>query len=255
MNRIGKGLRNNIVVGLVLVAPLAITGYIVYFLIRLVSQNALTRIITELIFELIPEALKDGAAKVVLSQIIALVLVCIALFSIGFFVRSYFGRRLYRLAERILVRIPVFNKIYVQVRHVSETIFAQRQTMFKQVVLVESPRKGVYSVAFVTSFVPSGFRRHIPLGEDKEERIAALFVPTTPNPTSGLMIFVPESDFIPLNLTVAEAMKLVISAGTVYPGDEGVFDERPTLLDKLEHWITRETNLEPPTHSDTEKRV
>lgn len=74
--------------------------------------------------------------------------------------------------------------------------------------------------------------------------MVALFLPTTPNPTSGLLIFAPRHDLTPLPISVAEAMQLIISAGAVYPG-EGEPDNRPTLLDKLEAWITRETNIDP----------
>ncbi len=253
MRRIGKVVRNNVVVGLVLVAPLVITGFIIHFLIGLVANNWATKALTNLIFGLLPEGFRDGNVKVILSQVIAVLLVFVALFLIGFFVRSYFGRRLYRLAERLLGRIPVFNKIYVQVRHISETIFSQRQTMFKEVVIVEYPRKGLHCIAFVTSTVPSSFRKQFSSAEEGDDPMVALFVPTTPNPTSGVMVFVPRHDVITLPLSVAEASRLIISAGAVYPGEE-TLDDRPTLLDKLEQWITRETNLEPPDAkiSDTE---
>jgi uncharacterized membrane protein len=246
MRSVSKILRNNIVVGLVLVAPLVITGFIVHFLIRLVANNWLTTTLTEVIFGILPPVLRDGTAKFVLSQIIAVLLVLAALFLIGFFVRSYFGRRLYSLAERILGRIPVFNKIYLQIRYISETIFAQRETMFNEVVLVEYPRKGVRSVGFVTSKVPNHFRTHFPATVPEDDALIAVFVPTTPNPTSGVMIFAPRSELTHLPVSIPEAMQLVISAGAVYPG-EGPVDERPTLLDKLEAWITRETKIEPPT--------
>ncbi len=247
MGQVGKAIRNNIIVGLVLIAPLVVTGFIIHFLIRLLARNQLTKFLTELIFGLLPQAVRDGTVKFLLSQLIAVLLVLVVLFFIGFFVRSYLGRRLYRVAERILVRIPVFNKIYVQVRHISETIFAQRQTMFKEVVLLEYPRKGLQSVAFVTSSVPPAFRKRFSADTvSPESKLVALFVPTTPNPTSGLLIFAPREDLTVLPISVAEAMKLIISAGAVYPG-EGEWDERPTLLDKLESWITRETKLDPST--------
>jgi len=238
-----KAFRNNLVVGLVLIAPLFITGFIVHFLIKLVAGNSLTRAITNALFTLMPESMRDGSLRFLLGQMVSLILVIICIAAVGFFVRSFLGRRLYKLAEKILVKIPVFNKIYVQVRHISETIFSQRQTMFQEVVLLEYPRKGLFSVGFVTSAVPPRFSRL--MQEDGTDAThVALFIPTTPNPTSGLMIFAPRADVRPLPISVPDAMKLIISGGSVYPGDEDV-DNRPTLLDKLEAWITRETNLEP----------
>ncbi len=253
MRKLGKIVWSNIVVGLMLVAPIAITAFIVQFVIKLVANNTLTKLIASALYHLYPDPYKAAATKFMLTQAVAIVLFLLVLFLIGFFVRSYFGRRLYRLAERILVRIPVFNKIYIQVRHISETIFSQRQTMFKEVVLLEYPRKGVNSVGFVTSSVPPSFKPNFTEWVEPDRQLIAIFIPTTPNPTSGMLIFVPRSDCSVLPISVSEAMQLVISAGAVYPGESELSD-RPTLLDKLEQWITRETNLEPPTIEPTENK-
>lgn len=245
-NSAGKVIRNNVVVGLMLIGPIAITGLIISFLVKLLAHNILTKSIAGLLFHLLPESMRDGRMQMILGQFVSVLLLLILLFLVGFFVRSFIGRRLYRIGEKILVRIPVFNKIYIQVRHISETIFAQRQTMFKEVVLLEYPRKGLFSLGFVTSSVPAPFaRRAFP--HEIQEPLSAVFVPTTPNPTSGVMLLVPRSELRSLGLTVADAMKLIISGGAVYPGDEPV-DDRPTLLDKLETWIAKEANLEvtPP---------
>ncbi len=244
MRKFGRILRNNIVVGLVLVAPIAITLFIVHFLVRLVANFWVTKALTDLIFNWFPHSLQDKTAWFTLSQVIAVILVLGVLFLIGFFVRSFFGRRLYALAERVLVRIPVFNRIYVHVRRISETVFAQRETMFKQVALIEYPRQGLYSMAFVTSAMPDEVRKEF-LPEVGDDPQVAVFVPTTPNPTSGMLIFLPKSALRILPITVAEAMQLVVSAGAVYPGDDDPTQNRPTLLDKLEQWITRQTDLEP----------
>lgn len=244
MRKLTRILRNNIMVGLVLVAPIAITLFIVHFLVRLVANYWVTKALTDVIHERMPTILKDLTARFVLSQFIAVLLVLLILFLIGFFVRSFFGRRLYGLAERVLVRIPVFNRIYVQVRHISETIFAQRETMFHEVALIEYPRQGLHSMAFVTSTVPPEMLAKFPARAGDEPHVA-LFVPTTPNPTSGVLLFMPKSDLHVLPLSVSEAMRLIVSAGTVYPGHDDPRADRPTLLDKLEQWITRETDLAP----------
>ncbi len=240
---VGKSIRKNIVVGLVLMAPIVITGFILAFLIRLIADNAMAKAIIDAVFRMLPEVFQEPTVKFFLGRILALALVLLFLFLLGFFVRSFFGRKLYRLGERILTRIPVFNKIYIQVRHISEAIFSQRETMFKEVVILEYPRKGIYSVAFVTSTVPDHFRARMD-APGEEEQFSALFVPTTPNPTSGLLILAPRSELITLPISVPDAMRLVISAGAVYPGEGDEVSDRPTLLDKLENWMTRETKLE-----------
>jgi uncharacterized membrane protein len=241
-NSAGKMIRNNIVVGLMLVAPIAITGLIISFLVKLLADNRLTQFIADMLFRMMPQTMRDGTMQMILGQFVSVLLLLVLLFFVGFFVRSFIGRRLYRVAEKVLVRIPVFNKIYVQVRHISETIFSQRQTMFKEVVLLEYPRRGIFSIGFVTGSVPEPFvQRTLP--PEIHEPVSAVFVPTTPNPTSGIMLLAPRSELRVLSLTVADAMKLVISGGAVYPGDDPV-DNRPTLLDKLETWIAKETKLD-----------
>ncbi len=243
MKKFFKVVRRNLIAGLVLLAPAFITVYIVFFLIRLASQNWITMTLTEQIFDLLPAFLREGSVRFYLSQLIALLLVAIVIVLIGAFVRSYLGRPLYRLGEKILVRIPLFNRIYIQVRQVGESIFSQRETMFDEVVLLEYPRKGLYCMGFITTTVPKTMEKrkfpHFP-----GDPIVAIFIPTTPNPTSGVLIFSPRSAVTVLSMSIADAMKLIISAGAVYPGDTDL-DDRPTLLDKLEQWITRETSLEP----------
>jgi len=235
---IGKALRNNVLVGLILITPLVVTVWIVNLLFDFITRNALFSFLSEHM----PEAIRDSSMGQALGKVLALMIVLMVLFLIGFFARSFFGRRLYGIGERLVERIPGINKIYIWVRQISESFVAQRQTLFKEVVLVEYPRVGLHSVAFVTTAVPREFREQIPV--ETEEEFVALFVPTTPNPTSGLMIVAPRGDLRPLDISVADAMKLVISAGAVHPGDRLV-DDRPTLVDKLEQWITRETGAEP----------
>lgn len=230
---ISKALRNNVLVGLVLITPLVVTVWIVNLLFNFITRNALFSFLSQHM----PEAMRDSSLGQALGKVLGLVFVLMILFLIGFFARSFFGRKLYRLGEMFVERIPVFNKIYIWIRQISESFIARRQTLFKEVVLVEYPRIGLYSVAFVTAPVPADFSERHP-GADAEEFVA-LFIPTTPNPTSGLMIVAPRRDLRPLDISVADAMKFIISAGAVHPGDRLV-DDRPTLVDKLEQWITRE---------------
>jgi uncharacterized membrane protein len=232
-SKIGRTLRNNVLVGLVLITPLAVTIFVVNLIFGFLTKNPLFRFASDLL----PASMRDTAYAAFLGRLIALFVAVMVLFLIGFFVRSFFGKRLYRLAEMVVERIPLINKIYIWVRQISEAFLAQRQTLFKEVVLVQYPRKGLYAVAFVTAPISSTFHQHLP--ESKEEPFVALFIPTTPNPTSGLMIVAPRTDLSPLPISVAEAMKLIISAGAVFPG-EAMVDDRPTLIDKLEAWITRE---------------
>jgi uncharacterized membrane protein len=124
---------------------------------------------------------------------------------------NIFGRSLVNFSERMVDRIPVVKGIYMLFKQVSDTVFNRDRGAFRQVVLIEYPRKGIWSVAFVTG-VTSGEVQKV-----TAKKLVNIFVPTTPNPTSGFYILVPEEDIIPLSMTVEEAFKLIISGGMVTP--------------------------------------
>lgn len=234
IRRISRVLRNNTIVGLVLITPLVITIFVVNALFKFLTNNPLVK----LLVNLTPESIRGLGNELVMSQIFALGILLLILLVTGFFVRSFLGRQLYRLAEMVVERIPLINKIYIWVRQIGEAFLAQRQALFKEVVLIEYPRKGIFSVAFVTAPVAPELGQLVP-DESEENPFVSLFIPTTPNPTSGLMIIAPRSDLTPLPINISDAMKLIISAGAVYPGTDAV-DNRPTLVDKLEAWIGRD---------------
>ncbi len=139
-------------------------------------------------------------------------LLTVALISfIGLITQMYIGRKLLNLVEFILIKIPFISTIYNGLKQVSESIMGKRNRIFESVALIEYPRQGLYSLAFVT-------------GEDKNlfetaigKPLAYVFVPTTPNPTSGFYLIVPQEDLIVTDLTVEEAMKMIISSGMVIP--------------------------------------
>ena len=215
------------IVGLILVTPIVVTIFVVNFLFRLT---------TAWVLKFVPPAVvKEHSA--LLFQTSALVLVLVVVFFIGLLTRNIIGQKLYRLGDMVLARIPFINKIYLTVRQISEALVDQSQTMFKEVVLVEYPRKGLHTVGFITASVPREVVSLIP--EHAAGEYVSVFVATVPNPTSGFFILVPRSEVRVLPISVADGMKMVISAGAVYPGGE-LPDKRPTLLDKLEAWVIRD---------------
>jgi uncharacterized membrane protein len=115
--------------------------------------------------------------------------------------------------------------------------------MFKRVVLVEYPRRGAYSMAFVTSRIPPNLRDR--LTDNENEAWSSLFIPTTPNPTSGVLLFVPTESLVELPITVADAMKLIISGGAAYPGTASP-EREPTLLEKLEAMLREKSSTDEP---------
>ena len=227
--RITKAVRYNILVGLVLVTPVGLTLLIANWLFLLITNVFL------------PKAFEDSTHQL-LIRFVVLGIVIAMLFLIGFFVRSYFGKALYRLGDKLLARLPLISRIYIQVRHISEVIVARRQTLFQEVVLVEYPRRGLYSIGFITAPAPPSFGNIINKNEDSE--VVSIFVPTTPNPTSGIFIMSPRSDLTTLSIDVTDAMKFIVSAGAVHPGEEPS-DDRPALIDKLEAWLSAEGRHDP----------
>jgi len=142
---------------------------------------------------------------------VAAVLMAVGLVTlIGRLTRHYLGRRLVRLADDLLLRVPLLNKIYSTVKQVKEA-FMGNTSSFQQTVLVEFPRAGMYSLGFITSDHRSEVQMKTP------EHVLSVFVPTTPNPTSGFLIYVPESQLIRLDMSVADAIKSIISLGAVAP--------------------------------------
>ena len=144
-------------------------------------------------------------------RVLALVLFVIFTMSVGWVTRLMVGKRVVKLTETVISRVPLLNKTYSFMKEISQTLLAGRKTMFQQVVLVQFPRLGVYSIGFVTSQTA---------GETQAktaETVVNVFVPTTPNPTSGFLIFVPKEQLIKLDMSVADGMKMVISGGVVVP--------------------------------------
>lgn len=221
-----KDFRNNLIVGLLLVTPIVVTAIVVNWLFRMITGNVLA---------FLPKHLKQGDQELLL-RVAALLLVLVLLFAIGVLVRNFLGKRLYQVGDRVLARIPVINSIYLGTRQVIEALFQQRRTLFQEVVALEYPRPGIYSLGFVTAILPANV--HGQLGVSQEEMLS-VFIPTTPNPTSGWFCMVPRSQTIKLPMTSGEAMRLVISGGAVFPGDV-VKTQKSSLLDLLHEWMADE---------------
>lgn len=228
-----KAIRTNITVGLLLVTPLVITAFVAHYLFTFLTNRFIG---------FFPRAYRDVGVDFLL-RIASLILVLIVLFLIGVLVRNIVGRRIYQLGDALITRIPVVNRIYIASRQVIDAFVTQRETVFNQVVLVEYPRKGIFSMGFMTATSPYSFRKMIPEGKPQDDYVA-VFIPTTPNPTSGWLCFVPKEDVTPIPYASGDAMKLIISAGVVYPGDIGSAPP-PSLVDKL-HQIFRRETAKPP---------
>ncbi len=195
-------LRNNFTTGLLVLAPTAVSIWVLVQIFRL-FDNILGKWYTRLFESLGYETTHfPGLGAVTLFIIVTL---------IGFFARQYAGRKLFAIWDKIINKVPLVNRIYLAVRQLSDSFAAGGAVIFKRPVMIQYPREGLYSIGFVTRDCEAPFCNIV------GKQVSSVFVPTTPNPTSGVIIFVPRDDMIPLNMTVEDAMKLIISAGVVTP--------------------------------------
>jgi uncharacterized membrane protein len=188
-HRFWRRLRNLFIAGLVILTPVVVTIYVFIFLFLKVD-SLLGPLILRLVGLRIPG--------------MGFLAVLVLIFFTGLAARNYLGGKLIGFGEKILTKIPFINRIYVALQQISHAFLAQKRAIFKEAVLVEYPRKGIYAIGFVTSQMENG-------------RMLSIFLPTTPNPTSGYLLFLPREEAIPLQMTIEEALKLVISGGAVAP--------------------------------------
>jgi uncharacterized membrane protein len=149
-----------------------------------------------------------------------IILVMLIILLIGAIFKNFFIRSFLHMIESIFFKIPLMNPIYAGIKQLVQAFTMPEQLTFKQVVLIEFPRPGIYSIGFVTREVPSTLR------PNHEKKFYTVYIPTTPNPTTGYLIIVPEGDFRVIDLTRQEAMSLIISGGIIQP--ERLFDKSNT---------------------------
>lgn len=196
-----KRLRRYLVTGVVIWVPLIVTVLVVRFLLKLMDR---TLVVIPLAYQ--PETLlgfKIPGLGLLLSVLI--------LFVTGLLAANFFGRKLVSFSESIVNRIPLVRSIYSGVKQVAETVLSDGDTSFKRVMLVQYPRKGVWSLCFQTATDLAEIQSRT------ESEVVCVFIPTTPNPTSGFILFVPSEDLVKLDMTVDEGLRMIISLGVVVP--------------------------------------
>jgi uncharacterized membrane protein len=203
MARIREALRRYFVAGILSFAPLAITIWAIAWIIQRLDNLLLPRVLA-----LLMPGLDAPPRLPLVGALFTLVVILL----MGVVARHLFGSEVVRTWERLLGRVPVARNIYAGVKQLFEAIFrANDGTQFNRVVLIEYPRKGIYALAFTTG--PTRGK----LQAITEQRMINCFLPTTPNPTSGYYLLVPEQEIQEVDITVEEAFKLVMSAGLVTP--------------------------------------
>ena len=206
-------LRNNFLAGLVVVVPIAITMWLIWTFVGWIDSWVLPFLPAAYQPEALFKRLFGPETDVNVRGIgVGLFLVFTVL--VGWVTKGLMGRSFLAWGERLVDRMPVVRSLYNGIKQIAETVFSQSdETKFDKACLVEYPRKGIWAVAFISTHAKGEIDKRI----DVEPEILSVFLPTTPNPTSGFLLFVPKSAVIELDMSVEDAAKLVISAGLVYP--------------------------------------
>jgi len=201
-----RRIKVNFFTGLLIVVPVALTFWVLYFII-----SKLNLLLLEPIMSIFQMWLPDRVFVDLLTKAAIFFILLGLLTLIGFAARIILVRKIFGFGENILYKVPMINTIYKGLKEMSAAFLSGNKSIFKKVVLVQYPKNGVYAIGFVTSETTGEAQAKT------KENVISIFVPTTPNPTSGMLVLVPKSDVIVLDMSVEDGMKMIISGGAVTP--------------------------------------
>lgn len=194
--------RRYLLAGILVTAPISITVYLTYIFLTFVDSK---------VGEMLPREWYDSLYGQTTFPGIGLLIAIGFFIVVGWFATNFLGRIVIRVSEYIVDRMPVIRTLYSAIKQIFETIMASQSSAFRDVVMLEYPRRGIWSLGFVTG-VSEGEVQKL-----TEDEVVNVFVPTTPNPTSGFLLFVPKKELRFLEMSVEEGVKMVVSAGIITP--------------------------------------
>ncbi|MBQ9771256.1 MAG: DUF502 domain-containing protein [Lentisphaeria bacterium] len=204
---VGKLLKNNMVTGLLIVIPILVTLWVGWWSISVMTDWAI------LLLQKHRPDLAKWTSITLLFRLITIAFLALIVFLIGLLAKVTVGKHLIRLTQKIFLKLPILSIVYSTCQQIGETVKNQKGGLFKQVVLFEYPRKGSWAIGFITSFNEQDFE----VTKYFKNGVYSVFMPTTPNPTSGFLFYIPKEDCILLDMPAGEAMKLIVSGGVVLP--------------------------------------
>jgi uncharacterized membrane protein len=221
--------RANFFAGLAVILPLVISIAVLVWLFGTVSN------VTDTLLFFLPRDWTHKSATVIhwYWSLAALLLAVLLISVLGRVARHYIGRKLIELVDLMLLRVPLLNKIYSSLKQINEAFTSSNKSSFKQVVLVQFPRPGMYSVGFITS------DQHDEVRAKTGENVIGVFIPTTPVPTSGFIVLLPEAEVIRLEMSVADGIRFIMSLGTIAP------EYRPQLGGQFSHSLNPLAQIKP----------
>ena len=198
------GLRASFLTGIVVIAPIALTIWLIWTMMGWVDS---------VVLPLVPARFLPEQNIGINLRGVGVIIFLIFTVLVGWVAKGLIGRSLLRFGESLVDRMPVVRSIYSGVKQIAETVFAQSERSFEKACLVQYPRKDIWAIGFIST--PA--RGEVNARAETASNLLSVFVPTTPNPTSGFLLFFPREDVIELEMSIEDAAKLVISAGLVYP--------------------------------------
>lgn len=209
---LAQRLRNDFLTGLVVVLPMFLTAYLIWWFVGFVDDK---------VVPLVPR--RYDPENIFGRNIFGFGLLLFVSFTtlVGALAKNLIGRQILQFGESVLSRTPIVRPIYNGLKQIAETIFTDSGNTFERPCLVEYPRKGCWSVAFMST------RVHREITERTSEDLVSVFVPMTPNPTTGFLRFVPRAEIVPLDMSLEDATKLIISAGLVTEPTASASSRRP----------------------------
>ena len=205
-------LRTSFLTGIVVIAPVALTIWLIWSVIGWFDGFVLPFVPDAYRPEKILNTFFGYDLKLNIRGVGVVVFLVFATL-VGWLAKGLIGRSFIRYAENLVNRMPVVRSFYSGIKQIAETVFAQQERSFEKACMIEYPRKGIWAIGFISTTA----KGEIAERNSSNGPMVSVFVPTTPNPTSGFLLFFPKADVIELDMSIEDAAKLVISAGLVYP--------------------------------------
>jgi uncharacterized membrane protein len=205
-------LRTNFLTGIVVIAPVALTIWLISSIIGWFDGLVLPFVPDAYRPEKILNTFFGYDLKLNIRGVGVVVFLVFAIL-VGWLAKGLIGRSFIKYAENLVNRMPVVRSFYSGIKQIAETVFAQKERSFEKACMIEYPRKGIWAIGFISTDA----KGEIAERNSSKGSMVSVFVPTTPNPTSGFLLFFPKSDIVELDMSIEDAAKLVISAGLVYP--------------------------------------
>ena len=205
-------LRTSFLTGIVVIAPVALTLWLIWSVIGWFDGFVLPFVPDAYRPEQILNTIFGYDLKLNIRGVGVVVFLVFATL-VGWLAKGLIGRSFIKYAENLVNRMPVVRSFYSGIKQIAETVFAQQERSFEKACMIEYPRKGIWAIGFISTTA----KGEIAERNSSEGPMVSVFVPTTPNPTSGFLLFFPKADIVELDMSIEDAAKLVISAGLVYP--------------------------------------